>query len=167
MTTPFYKRGTFDATTRSISALAFIEKYCDKVDSLDLSGNFHDYYAPSCKFYNTNGVVYDGGAKIWTWMRGLFGSFDLCAHEHNSFRVVPATAEEWDPAAGAQWVFIDTTTLFQFKSENGEAREVIKVPRFLMFLVGKSEVEGQGVQGLQILEARIWWDTGLLGAKKG
>jgi hypothetical protein len=31
-----------------------------------------------------------------------------------------------------------------------------------MFLVGKSEVEGQGTDGLQILGAKAWWDSGEL-----
>ena len=150
-----------------IPILAFIETYSNKVDSLDLSGNFHNWYAPSCKFYNTNGVVYDGGDEIWTWMHGLFGAFDLVKHDYKSICMVPATAEEWDPAAEAQWMYFDAVTSFRFKTkDSGDVQKVIKVPRFSKFLVGKSEVEGQGTGGFQILQAKNWWDAGLLVPKK-
>jgi hypothetical protein len=39
----------------------------------------------------------------------------------------------------------------------------IEVPRMLSFLVGEAEVQGQGTDGLQILEAKAWWDSGVLG----
>lgn len=147
--------------------LSFLGRYNDKVDSLDLSGSYHDYYAPSCKFYNTNGAVYDGGEAIWTWMKGLFGVFDTVRHEHKSIRIFPAAAEEWDPASNAQWVFIDSTTFFQFaKKPSGPDQDEIQMPRFLCFLVGKSEVEGQGTDGLQILQAKVWRDTRTLVPKQ-
>ena len=46
------------------SSLSFIRKYTNKVDSLDLSGSFSAWYAPSTIFYNGDGSVYDGGKKI-------------------------------------------------------------------------------------------------------
>lgn len=57
---------------------------------------------------------------------------------------------------------VETETSFSVKDPL-LAGDPIVVPRFLMFLVGKSEVEGQGTDGLQILEAKVWWDTNVLG----
>jgi hypothetical protein len=31
-----------------------------------------------------------------------------------------------------------------------------------MFLVGNSEIDGQGTDGLQILEVKTWWDKDVL-----
>ncbi len=140
--------------------MAFVEKYANQVDSLNISSPFHEWYAPSCRFYNTNGAVYDGGDVIWGWMRTLFGAFSAVAHDIHKVLLVQATAEEFDPARKAAWVVLETTTAFEMKSPV-LAGEPIAVPRLLSFLVGKSEVEGQGTDGLQILQAKTWWDSGV------
>lgn len=56
----------------------------------------------------------------------------------------------------------ETDTAFSVKDPLLTGDPIV-VPRFLMFLVGKSEVDGQGTDGLQILEAKVWWDTDMLG----
>ncbi|KAH8703932.1 hypothetical protein BGW36DRAFT_370245 [Talaromyces proteolyticus] len=154
--------GTYDASTRDIPALAFVEKYSDKIDSLEISGPFHDWYAPSCTFFNTNGTVYHGGDEIWTWMKSLFGPFSVVCHNVKVIRLVEAIPTESDPEKAAYWAIIETETSFSMKDQL-LAGDPIIVPRLLMFLIGKSEVDGQGTDGLQILEAKVWWDTEVLG----
>jgi hypothetical protein len=159
-TTPslFHRGGFVKSLTEDTPELAFIEKYVAKVDSLDLSSPFHDWYSPDCKFYNTNGTLYEGGENVWMWMRGLFGAFTAVKHDIHTIRLIKATEEEWKPESEASWVYFETTTSFTPKLAKG-LDGPIKVPRLLVFLVGKSEVEGLGTDGYQILEAKTWWDT--------
>jgi hypothetical protein len=154
--------GAWDASTRAVPAFSFIEKYSNKVDSLKISGPFHTWYAPSCNFYNTNGVVYHGGDEIWSWMVSLFGPFSAVHHTLKVVRLVKATPTEVAPERDAHWVISETETAFSVK-DLLLAGDPIVVPRLLMFLVGKSEVDGQGTDGLQILEAKVWWDSAVLG----
>ncbi|KAH8649563.1 hypothetical protein BGZ61DRAFT_487946 [Ilyonectria robusta] len=154
--------GVYDASTRAIPALSFIEKYSNKVDSLEISGPFHSWYAPSCNFYNANGVVLRSGDEIWTWMKSLFGPFDAVQHSIKVVRLIKATTTEAAPERDAYWVMLETDTAFSIKDPLLAGGPIV-IPRFLMFLIGKSEVEGQGTDGLQILEAKVWWDTDMLG----
>lgn len=159
MTSSLVHHGGFvKSLTDEVPALAFLQKYVTKVDSLDLSSPFYDWYSPSAKFYNTNGTVYDGGENIWMWMRDLFGAFSAVKHDIHTIRLFKATEEEWKPESEASWVWFDTTTSFTPKVSEG-LHGPIKVPRFLGFLVGRSEVEGQGTDRYQILQAKTWWDT--------
>ncbi len=157
----FFHLGPWDSATRQIPAVAFVEKYASTVDSLDLSGPFYNFFAPGAKFYNTDGIVYDGGGAIWSWMKRLFGVFSAVHHDIQSIRLIKAGAEEWRPESEAHWVILETTTLFSMKSPT-VAGDPIEVRRLLSFLVGKSEVDGQGTDGLQILQAKVWWDSGVL-----
>lgn len=75
---------------------------------------------------------------------------------------VKAIPTEAPAQRDAYWVMSETDTEFSVKDMQ-LAGDPIVVPRFLMFLVGKSEVNGQGTDGLQILEAKVWWDTDVLG----
>jgi hypothetical protein len=61
-------------------ALQFISLYVAKVESLDLSGPYHNWYSPTCVFYNADGTIYSGGEAIWSWMHQLFGSFEKVDH---------------------------------------------------------------------------------------
>jgi hypothetical protein len=79
--------GGFDASTRKIPTLAFLEKYTAKVDSLQLTGPFHDWYGQSCQFYDTTATVYDGGDAIWSWMQKLFGGFAGLRHDIKVIRI--------------------------------------------------------------------------------
>lgn len=157
----YYHPGPFDSTTRQLPALAFIEKYSNKVDSLDLSGPSNNFYAARAKFCNADSVVYDGGEAIWAWMKVLFGQFSKVKHVYKTIRVLPATEDEWPAPSNANWVFLEAVTSFSMKGP-GLSWDPIEVPRFLAFLVGKSEVEGQGTDGLQILQGNAWWDTNVL-----
>jgi hypothetical protein len=154
-------QGPWNSSTRKIPAFAFIEKYSNKVDSLDFSAPFHDWYSPSCQFHNNNGTTFDGGDAIWTWMRGLFGAFSNVEHNIQVARLIKATTQEISPEREAEWVILEATTAFSMKDPM-LAGEPIVILRLLSFLVGKSEFSGQGTDGLQILEAKVWWDTGAL-----
>lgn len=154
-------KGAWDYSTRQIPALCFIEKYSDKVDSLEIAGPFHHWYAQSCNFYNANGVVYRGGDNIWNWMKELFGQFIALHHEVISVRLFDATEMDLGAERAAQWVILEAQTAFTTKGQLSSYGPIV-VPRLLMFLVGKSEVEGQGTDGLQILQAKVWWDSGEL-----
>ncbi len=154
-------RGGWDESTRAIPALAFIEKYVSVVDSVQFSGPSHRWYAPSSTFYNGDGVAYRGGDQVWDWMKGLFGPFSTVSHNFKITRLLTPDADEVAPGRDAQWILFDCETSFSVKDPL-LAGDPITIPRMLMFLVGRSEIEGQGTDGLQILEAKAWWDTGVL-----
>ncbi len=157
----YHHEGSWDSSTRQLPALEVIEKYTTTVDSLDFSAPFHNFYSPTAKFYNANGLVYSGGDAIWTWMKELFGVFSAVHHDIRRIRLLSVPAEEWSPASETQLVVLEAVTAFSMKSP-AVAGKPIEVPRLLHFLVGKSEVEGQGTDGLQILQAKAWWDRGVL-----
>jgi hypothetical protein len=163
--------GSFSPTTRAIPTISFIEKYSRAVDTLSLSSPYHSWYAPTAIFHNANGTVYSGGDAIWTWMRGLFSPFIAINHDIKTIRVFGAREGEISggkievegEVGDAEWVVLETETSFWLK--DGKLRgEAVKVPRLLMFLVGPSEV-GMGTDGLWILDARVWWDSGVLSAE--
>ncbi|KAH7386465.1 hypothetical protein BKA64DRAFT_711690 [Cadophora sp. MPI-SDFR-AT-0126] len=155
---------TWNDTTRQYPALAFLEKYAKQVDSGDLSGPFYEFYAPSCTFYDTDGTIYQGGSEIWEWMRRLFGQFRSIKHELENVLFIASSPH---PALGpgdsrSDLILLEAVTHFGL---GGEKDESVAARRKLMFRVGKSEVEGQGTDGLQILEGRVWWDRSALLAK--
>jgi len=145
------------ASTASLSSLSFIQKYTNKVDSLDLSGSFSAWYAPSATFYNGDGSVYDGGKKIWEWMHILFSPFAKMEHLVKITRVLDglnSTGQICD------LLILETETSFWLKKPlDGEA---IRAPRLLMFLVGPTTTQGEGMDGLQIWEAKAYWNTAVL-----
>jgi hypothetical protein len=153
--------GPLDSSTRASPTLAFFEKYASQVDSMDLSAPFHAWYAPTAQFYNADGVVYDGGDAIWTWMHALFGQFEKVQHDIKIIRLLPSVSkDESKTEKSGDLVLSDCVTTFWMKPPlNGDG---ITVPRMLSFLIGEAEVKGQGTDGLQILEAKAWWDSNVL-----
>jgi hypothetical protein len=153
--------GPIDSQTYSSPTLTFIQQYVSKVDSLDLSGPFHAWYSPSAQFYNADGVRYHGGAAIWEWMQDLSGQFEKLRHDMNITRILPYVSEaESENGKTGELVLLDCVTTFWLAGKlKGEG---ITVPRMLSFLVGETEEDGQGTEGLQILEAKAWWDSGVL-----
>jgi hypothetical protein len=141
--------------------MRFLESYCSKVDAIDMTDPFYKWYAQSAKFYNANGIIYNSGEEIWSWMSGLFGQFAAVHHDIHVIRLFSASSTEAPPDRAAQYITLETNTKFSLE-EPIAAGGPIAIPRFLMFLVGKSELAGQGTDGLQILEARAWWDSGVL-----
>lgn len=145
------------ALTTPRSSLGFIEKYTNQVDSLDLSGSFSAWYAPSAVFYNGDGRVYDGGKNIWEWMRVLFSPFAKMEHLVKAARVLDGLN-----SAGqlCDLLILEAETSFWLKNPlDGEA---IRAPRLLMFLVGPAKAQAEGTDGLQIWEAKAYWDTAVL-----
>lgn len=153
--------GSWNAETRAVPALAFIEQYARTVDSLNLTAVFSDWYAPSSIFYNSDGVIYRGGDEIWTWMKSLFGPFSALHHEVERIRAFDEEVVFKDAKISATRIIVETKTAFTVKGLPGGTTPIV-VPRLLQFLVGASEEEGQGTDGLQILEANVWWDSGSL-----
>lgn len=151
-----HRDGSTDvALTASRSSLGFIRKYTNQVDSLDLSGSFSAWYAPSAVFYNGDGGVYEGGKNIWEWMRVLFSPFAKMEHLVKATRVLDGLN-----SAGCDLLILEVETSFWLKKPlDGEA---IRAPRLLMFRVGPVGTQGEGTDGLQILEAKAYWDTAVL-----
>lgn len=157
-------QGPWNDSTREIPALYFIEQYSNKIDALEISGPFHNWYAPNSNFYDTDGTVYRGGENIWNWMKNLFKPFSALHHEVVLARVLNTntTDEGISLDSASQWVVLETQTSFTMRNQS-LTEEPIVIPRLLKFLVGKSEIIGQGTDGLQILEAKAWWDKSELG----
>jgi hypothetical protein len=138
-------------------SLAFILKYSSTVDSLDLSSSSTTWYAPSAVFYNGDGHTYSGGDEIWNWMRSLFARFSKLRHDYKCTRVL----KNMQNAEGGpcDLLILEVETSFWLKEPlTGPA---IVIPRLLMFLVGPAE-KGQGTDGLQIWEAKAYWDSATL-----
>ena len=151
---------SFTPTTRLEPSLSFLESYTAHVDSLDLSAPSTTSYSPNATFYNTDGIVYSGGAAIWTWMRGLFGPF--AALKHNILSIRLTRDVEVEGAGKGDLVVLETKTSFWLKGADGvRQEEPVVVPRLLSFLVGEAE-EGLGTHGRWILEGKVWWDSGVL-----
>ena len=148
---------TIDPRLPQGSSIDFIRSYTGKIDSLDLSGPFSAWYAPSAVFYNGDGKIYDGGRAIWEWMHSLFGLFAKLEHLVKTTRVLGGVNSV---GPMCDLFVMETETHFWLKAPlDGEA---IHVPRLLMFLVGPEEIQGEGTDGLQIWEAKAYWDTAVL-----
>lgn len=151
----FEHQGHWDDHSRQSPALKFLEGYGTKVDTCDLSTTPPStFYAPNAVFHDTTNNLYIGAPTIWDWMKGLFAPFSHIHHEGVHFLVVPRHD-------GASVVYAEFLTRFYFLGDS----EPVEVPRFFVFVVGKSEGrEREGFLGLQIREVRLFWDTGLLEA---
>ncbi len=93
-------------------------------------------------------------------MKSLFGPFSAVHHNVTSIRLLAPVSSDIGAARDAQWVMLETETSFTMKGD--VTNELILIPRLLMFLVGESEVPTQGTDRMQILEAKVWWDSGEL-----
>jgi hypothetical protein len=143
--------GSWDDDTRSNEALRFLEKYTKKVDSGDLSTASHDWYAPSNRFYDADGTTYDGGDAVWSFMKRLFGIAKTIKHDVLEARVISEDS--------GYVVTLETITNFTLKNV---ADPRLAVPRLLEFWIKRSEVSGQGTDGLQIFRLKVWWDKSSL-----
>ena len=59
---------------------------------------------------------------------------------------------------GRDVIYGEFLTHFWLKGDNDE----VVAPRFFVWTVGEA-VDGAGTEGLQFVEARLFWDTGILG----
>lgn len=85
-------------------------------------------------------------------MQRLFAPFSRIYHEVVELRVVPSTDDGRDVAYG------EFLTHFWLRGDNEE----VVAPRFFVWTLGEA-VDGAGTEGLQFLETRCFWDTGILG----
>lgn len=159
----FTHRGALGPTTRSVPALAFFEKYVNHVQAIDLAGPFSDFYAPSAVFFNGDGKIYRGGNAIWEWMKDLFGPFERLDFDHEVIRVLPF--DDDDDTTGRskdKWRILTEHVMTAYLK--GElAGQGIPLRRDMSWVVGPSEEEGTGTDGLQWFEGKVWWDTAVLG----
>ncbi|KAF8856523.1 hypothetical protein BDZ45DRAFT_675508 [Acephala macrosclerotiorum] len=149
----FTHRGPWDSHSRQSPILLFLETYLHTVDSLDVTTYpWSKFYSSSAIFHDTRGDVYISGSHIWTWLSRILSPFEKLLHEVIELRVIP----EED---GRNIIYGEFLTHFWLK---GDKREVV-APRFFVFIVGETEGgEGEGMDGLQIYEASVFWDTGIL-----
>jgi hypothetical protein len=150
----FTHHGPWNDHSRQSPTLRFIEKYINRIDSLDLSSTPSSaFYSPFAELHDTNGDVYTSGPHIWGCLKRLFTPFDRINHDVIEIRVVP-------DGSGKDVVYAQFLTRFRLR---GDEEEVV-APRFFVFSVGEAEAEGLGgTDGLQIFELRVFWDTGILG----
>lgn len=147
----FTHRGPWDSHSRQSPTLLFLETYIRTVDSLDVTTYpWSKFYSSSAIFHDARGDVYISGSHIWTWLSRIFSPFEKLLHEVIELRVIP----EED---GRNVVYGEFLTHFWLK---GDKREVV-APRFFVFIIGDTE-GGEGMDGLQIYEASVFWDTGIL-----
>jgi hypothetical protein len=107
-------------------------------------------------FHDHKGDAHLGGSAIWDKMQRLFAPFSRMYHEVVEIRVVPSSSGALDGGRGV--VYGEFLTHFWLK---GDSEEVV-APRFFVWTVGEA-VDGAGTEGLQFVEARLFWDTGILG----
>lgn len=159
----FTHRGSFGPSTRSVPALAFYEKYATHVQAVNLTGHFSDFYAPSAVFLNGDGEIYRGGNTIWEWMKELFGPFERLGFEHEMIMVLPLdNNDDGEPGRKQGWRILTEHVMTAYLK--GElAGEGIPVRRAMSWVVGPSEEEGTGTDGLQWFEGKVWWDTAVVG----
>ena len=134
--------------------IQFMGSYIKKVDSIDTTGPFHHWYAQNAKFYNAYAVVYDGGNDIWAGMAELPAWAVLCcpssayldmhlqcfdrsniSRERSKIRHVSSTKELRTEGSYRNGWSNNHASIFDISCE-------------------QSELEGQGTNGLQTLEAR-------------
>lgn len=157
-------RGSFSPSTRSVPALAFYEKYAKHVQAIDLAGPFSDFYAPSAVFFNGDGETYRGGSAIWEWMKVLFGPFERLGFEHEVIRVLPLEDDDGGAVRGSEerWRILTEHVMIAYL-KGDLAGEGIPARRAMSWVVGPSEEEGTGTDGLQWFEGKVWWDMAVLG----
>ncbi|CZR53008.1 uncharacterized protein PAC_02886 [Phialocephala subalpina] len=147
----FTHRGPWDSHSRQSPTLRFLETYIRNVDSLDVTTcPWSKFYSPDAIFHDARGDVYISGSHIWTWLERIFSPFEGLLHEVIELRVIP----EED---GRNVVYGEFLTHFRLKGDKHE----VTAPRFFVFIVGDAE-GGKGTDGLQIYEASVFWDTGIL-----
>lgn len=170
--------GPFDSRTRADPTLNFFEKYVHSIETLNLTNQYPNFYAPNSTFYNANGTAYVGGPAIATFIEGLFTPFNKIIVNEHVHRVIPFAAT---PALGDEgannaqdkinselcmyttkcnWIFTEHDFIF-FLSPPLDGPG-IPVRRSMTFLAGPAQVAGQGTDGLQWYEVKVWWDEVVL-----
>ncbi len=157
--TVFRHEGVFDARTKSNRALRFVHKYfSDVTGSLALSYPDTQYYSPSAKFFDTKNRTYIGAKAIKKWMLELFSPFDKLSLAGMSFFVVEEDTEREGGKLERTWTVNAETMVGYYVKGDPEA---ILVPRLFVFVIKEGET-GEGWDGLQFFDVKLYWDTALL-----
>ncbi|KAH9213360.1 hypothetical protein DL95DRAFT_390486 [Leptodontidium sp. 2 PMI_412] len=144
-------RGPWDAHSRQYKSLRFLERYLDTLDESKLKSTpCTTFFSPNAVFHDTKGDVYLSGSHIWAWMKRLFAPFESVTHEIVEVRVIPETEDR---------VVVYGEFVRHFRMR-GDKTDIVS-PMFCIVTIGPAECEG-GTDGLQIYEASVFWDTGIL-----
>ncbi|KAE8445508.1 hypothetical protein EG329_013398 [Mollisiaceae sp. DMI_Dod_QoI] len=147
----FTHRGPWDEHSRQSRTLRFLEKYLQQIDSLNIAAHpWSAFYSQDALFHDTRGDVYISGDHIWTWLRRNFSPFEKSLHEVIELRVIP-------DEDGKHVVYGEFLTHLRLKEDKHD----VVAPRFFVFIVGRAD-SGKGTDGLQIREASVFWDTGVM-----
>jgi hypothetical protein len=88
-------------------------------------------------------------------MKGLFDDFSKIQHVPQHVRVVRES--DYPPV----WtVYLDTTGYFTVRGRENEGP--VCLPRNFIWTIGEAE---NGAEGLNYINAKVWWDTALLAGK--
>jgi len=68
--------------------------------------------------------------------------------------------EDEERRVSGDQVLLEMTTIFYLKGD-GPDHHVVRVPRFVCLLIGEAD-GSEGTDGLQIFEAKSWWDSWIL-----
>jgi hypothetical protein len=136
-----------------------VHKYfSDVTGSLALSYPDTQYYSASAKFFDTKNRTYVGAKAIKKWMRELFSPFDRLSLVGMSFLVVEEDSVEGVGNLERTWTVIAETMVGYYIKGDPEA---ILVPRLFVFVIKEGE-SGDGWDGLQFFDVKLYWDTALL-----
>ena len=104
-------------------------------------------------FHDTSGVDYVGGEAIWKWIAGLFAPFDKIHMDSKYFLVI-------SKLDGTYVIYAEWLAHFWLTGK----KDAITIPRSMVFTLEKAEGEGNviGFKGLQILDARLYYDRSML-----
>ncbi|RDW77526.1 hypothetical protein BP6252_05579 [Coleophoma cylindrospora] len=159
----FEHKGSFpDDHSRENHALRFMEHYVSRIDSADYKCSYLPYYHPQAVFHDTTGVDYVGGPAIWEWISGLFGPMSKIEMETVETLVI-------SKPNGTHVLYMELMSHFWLKSRAG--LPPIDIPRSMVFTLGPAAGEhgeeadqekGIGFEGLQIVDARLYYDRSLL-----
>jgi hypothetical protein len=139
--------GEWNEESRKVPALLFFEKYDAVVQTCDFSG----------PYYVNTGIDFTNGSDIWNWMKSsaLFGDYARVIPKNRVTTVIINGHEKGDR-------LIHQQDMVFFPKEGKKSDVGIPVRRTIEFVSGPSEVEGQGVDGLQYYVGKTFWDTRIL-----
>lgn len=156
----------FNAATRSHPALSFTEKYYAHAQNPDFRKPYNTWYAHDTIGYHTDDSLFPSSSAIREEAKAFMEPFSHFDMEVHVIRLIPGVTIHEEPKdrmpVVGDLVLLETTTLF-FLKEDGPDWEGkgIRVPRFVSLLIGKAN-EGEGTDGMQIFEAKSWWDSWIL-----
>jgi len=164
----------FNAATRSHRALAFIEKYYQFARNPDFRTPSNTWYAPDAIGYHTDGTLLPNNAAIIAEAKGFLKPFAWVDMDVHVIRLIPGMTvrepvvdvedgrivEDEERRVKGDQVLLETTTIFYLKGD-GPDHHAVRVPRFVCLLIGEAEAS-EGTDGLQIFEAKSWWDSWIL-----